>query len=188
MVEKVLVPLVPLNYLSNFWRNLEMLLITYEINLILTWSEKCVLSNAPNQATTIVITDTKLFILVITLSTQDIAKLLQQLKFGLKRTINWNKYHSKITTQMTNQYLDYLISLTFQGVNRIFVLSFENVIDRIGYTEYILLATEIKDYNVMIDGEIFFDPPIKDNLRTYDSIRKISTDQEDDYTTGCLLI
>ena len=63
-------------------------------------------SNAPNQATTIVITNTKLYVLVLTLSTQDIAKLLQHLKFGLKRTINWNKYHSKITTQVKNQYLD----------------------------------------------------------------------------------
>ena len=144
-------------------------------------------SNAPNQATTIVITNTKLYVLVLTLSTQDIAKLLQHLKFGWKRTINWNKYHSKITTQVENQYLDYLISLTFQGVNRIFVLSFKNVNDRIGCTEYFNLATEIKNFNFMIDRENFFDPPIKDNLRTYDSIRKISTDQGDDNTTGCLL-
>ena len=64
-----------------------MLLITCEINLILTWSEKCVLSN-DTKATTFAITDTKFYVLVVTPSTQDNAKLLQQLKSGFKRTIN----------------------------------------------------------------------------------------------------
>ena len=71
-------------------------LINCEINLILAWSANCVISNATNnQATTFAITDTKLYVPVVTLSAQDNAELLQQLKSGLKRTINWNKYHSK---------------------------------------------------------------------------------------------
>ena len=82
--------MVPLKYLSNFYRNLEMPLINCEINLILTCSEKCVLSNN-TKATTFTITDTKLYALVVTLSTKDNAKLLQQIKSGFKRKINWNK-------------------------------------------------------------------------------------------------
>ena len=70
--------------------------INCEINLLLTWSANCAISNAAsNQATAIAITDTKLYVLVVTYSTQDNAKLLQQLKSGFKHTINWIKYHSK---------------------------------------------------------------------------------------------
>ena len=68
-----------------------MLLINYQINLILAWSKKCVLSN-DTKTTTFAITDTKLYFPVVTLSTQSNAKLLQQLKSGFRRTINWNKY------------------------------------------------------------------------------------------------
>ena len=75
--------MVPLKYLSNFWRTLEMPLISCEINLILTWPENYVISNtAANQATTFAITDTKLYVPVVTLSTQDNAKLVEQLKIG----------------------------------------------------------------------------------------------------------
>ena len=71
-----------------------MSLINFKINLILTWSDKCVLSN-DTKAATFAITDTKLYVLVVTLSAQDNAKLLQQLKSGFKRMINWNKYELK---------------------------------------------------------------------------------------------
>ena len=75
---------------------------------------------------TFAVNNTKLYIPVIILLTQDNAKLLQQLKSGFKRTINWNKYQSKTTIQAQNQFLDYLIDLSFQGINSLFVLSFEN--------------------------------------------------------------
>ena len=77
---------------------------------------------------------------VLTLSTEDNVKLKSKLKLksGFKRTNNWNKYQSKITTQATNQYLDDLINPSFQGVNRLFVLSYENINDRIGCTKYFL--------------------------------------------------
>ena len=81
--------IVPFKYLSDSWKPLEMPLINCEINLILTWFENCVISNAAeNQNTTVAITDTKLYLPVITLSTQDNAKPLQQLKSGSKRIIN----------------------------------------------------------------------------------------------------
>ena len=76
---------------SNFWRTFEMALINCELNLILIWSEDCVNSSATGE-TKLKITDIKLYVPVVTLSTQDNAKLLQQLKSGFKRTINWNKY------------------------------------------------------------------------------------------------
>ena len=85
-----------LKYLSNIWRNLEMQLISYEINHILTCSANFVISNATaNQDTTFAITDTKLYVPVVILSAEDNAKLLQLLKSGFKHTINWNKYHEK---------------------------------------------------------------------------------------------
>ena len=89
--------IVPLKYLSNFWRTLEMPLINCEINLTLTWSTNCVIdsTNLTYQNATLEITDTKLYVPVVTLSTQDNSKLLQQLKSGFKRVINWNKYLSR---------------------------------------------------------------------------------------------
>ena len=89
--------MVPLKYLSNFWKTFEMSLINCEINLILTWSASCVQSNAAeNQATAFAITDTKLYVPFAMSSTQDNAKLLQQLKSSFKKIINWNKYKSKV--------------------------------------------------------------------------------------------
>ena len=98
----------------------------------------------------------KLYVPVVTLSTQDNAKLLQQLKLVFKRTINWNKYQSKLTVQKQNQILDYLIDPSFERVNRLFVLSFENNTGRASYLRYYLPQVQIKDYNVMINGRKFF--------------------------------
>ena len=89
--EKDVEIMVPLNYLSNFWRTIEMPLINCEVSLILTWSSICVITNS-TVAGAFEITDTKLYVPVVTLSTQENAKLLQQLKSGFKRVVNWNKY------------------------------------------------------------------------------------------------
>ena len=75
----------------------------------------------------------------------------------------------------------------FQGVNRLFVLPFENENDRTSHSTYYLPKVEIKDYNVMIDGRNFFDQPKNSMNKTYENIRKITTGKGDDYTTGCLL-
>ena len=74
-----------------------------------------------------------------------------------------------------------------QGVNKPFVLSFENTTGRTVHTKYYLPTVEIEDYNLTIDGQNIFDQPVKNNLRTYDNIRKIVIGQGDDYTTACLL-
>ena len=181
--------IVPLKYLSNFWRTLEMPLINCEVNLILTWSSTCVIASVivANQAATFTITDTKLYVPVVTLSTQEKTKFLQQLKSGFKRVINWNKYLSKPELLAQNPSLKHLVEPSFQGINRLFVLAFENDNDRTSDEEYYLPTVEIKDYNIVINDENFFDQPIKNNKITYDNIRKNATTQGDDYTTDCLL-
>ena len=133
------------------------------------------------------ITDRKPYVPVVTLSIQDNAKLLEQLKSGFRRTINWNKYQPKVSPDRQNQYLDFLTDPSFQGVNRLFLLSFENENNRKVHTGYYLPKVEIKNYNVMIDGKSFFDQPITSSMITSDNIGKIATGQGGDYTTGCLL-
>ena len=184
--EKDVEIMVPLKYLSNFWRTLEMPLINSEVNLILTWSSTCVITNSTG-AGTFEITDTKLCVPAVTLSTKENAKLLQQLKSGFKRVINWNIYLSKTELLAQNPNLNYLIEPSFQGVNRLFVLAFENDTQRTSYSGYYLPKVEIKDCNIVINGENFFDQPIKNNKITYDNIRKIAAGYDDDYTTGRLL-
>ena len=155
--------IVPLKYISNFWRTFEVPLINCEVNLILTWSANCVLiyTNVANQNPTFEITETKLYVPVVTLSTQDNAKLLPQLKSGIKRTISWNKYLAKPELLAQNANLNHLIEPSFQGVNRLFVLAFENDAQRTSNKRYYIPNVEIKDYNVMIDGKNLFDQPVK---------------------------
>ena len=181
--------IVSLKYLSNFWRTLEMPLINCEVNLILTWSSNCVLISTAiqNQAATFEITDTKLYVPVVTLSTQENTKFLQQLKSGFKRLTNWNKYLSKPELLAQNPNLNHLVEPSFQGVNRLFVLAFENDNDRTSDDRYYLPTVEIKEYNTVINGANVFDQPIKNNKTTYDNIRKIAIGQGGDYTTGFLL-
>ena len=152
--------MIPVNYLSNFWRTLEMPLINCEVSLILIWSSTCVIINSTGVGT-FAITNTKPYVPVATLSTQDNAKLIQQLKSGFKRVIIWNKYLSKPELLAQNQNLNHLVEPSFQRVNRLFHLAFENDIQRTSNSGYYLQNVEIKNYNVMINGENFFDQPIK---------------------------
>ena len=122
--EKDVEVMVPLKYLSNFWRALEMPLINCEVNLILTWSSTCLITNSTG-ALTFEITDIKLYVPLVTLSTQHNSKLLQQLKSGCKRNVIWNKYLSKPESRRDPS-LNHLVEPSFKGVNRLFVLRFEN--------------------------------------------------------------
>ena len=172
-------------------------MINCEVSLILIWSENCVLTdiktqtargtrvaiNAPTNAT-FKITDTKLYVPVVTLSTKDDNNFLEQLKSGFKRTIKWNKYRSEMTNQTKTYNLNYLIDLTFNKVNRLFVLSFEKEEDRTYFSKYYTPKVEIKDFNVLIDGKSFFDMPVK-NKEAYEKIMSMS--KNNDYTTGNLL-
>ena len=114
--------MLPLKYLSNFWRTLEMPLINCEIELTLTWSRNYVIisTDINNQIPTFTITETNLYVPVVTLSTQDNAKLLPQLKSRFKRIISWNKYLAKPELLAKNANLNHLIEPSFQDVNRLF--------------------------------------------------------------------
>ena len=128
------------------------------------------------------ITDTKLYVPVVTLSAENDNKLLEQLKTGFKRTIKWNNYRSEIPSQTRNNNLNYLIYPTFTNVNRIFVLSFENEEDRTSFSKYYVPKVQIKDLNVLIDGKPFFEIPVKNNEEAYEAIIEMS--RNNDYTTG----
>ena len=199
---------ISLKYLGNFWRSLDIPLINCEITLILSWYEKCVLvgkalRNAPDPqpdpqpdpsiAATesptdakFEITDCKLYVPVVTLSAENDNKLLEQLKPVFRRSIKWNKYMSQMSNQNKNNNLNYLIDPTFSNVNRLFVLSFENEDDRTSYYKYYVPSIEIKDYNVLIDGNAFFELPIKNIEKTYEKITQI-TDHSGYYTRRNLL-
>ena len=139
--------MVPLRHLSIFWRTVEMPLINCEVELILNWSANCVIisTNVANQVSKFTITETNLYAPVVNLSIQDNANLLQQLRSGFKRTISWNKYLAKPELLTQNGNLNHLIEPSFQGVNILFVLAFENDAQRISNKRYYIPNVEIKD-------------------------------------------
>ena len=127
-------------------------LINCEISLTLSWYENCVITSIEkrviegtnpkqrdNSPTTIVfkITDTKLYVPVVTLSSEEDNELLNKLKAGFKRKIKWNKYMSQMSNQVANNNLNYLIDPTFSNVSRLFVLSSENEEDRTFFSNII---------------------------------------------------
>ena len=195
---------IPLKYLGNFWRSLDIPLIKCEITLILSWYKECVLVDRalrkapdpqPNPPIAAIesptsakfeITDCKLYVPVVTLSAGNDNKLLEQLKSGFRITIKWNKYISQMSNQNKNNNLNYLIDPTFSNINRLFILSFENEDDRTSYYKYYLPSVEIKDYNVLIDGNAFFELPVKNIEETYEKITQI-TNHSGYYTRGNLL-
>ena len=118
---------------------------------------------------------------MVTFSTQDNAKLLPKLKSGFKRTISWNKYLLKPELLAETPNLSHLVEPHFQGVNKLFVLTFENNTQRTGNKRYYIPNVGIKDYNVAIDGKNFFDQPVENNKVTYEKIRNIATGQGYDY-------
>ena len=98
--------------------------INADVKLLLTWSVNCVLTAAAG-ATTFPITETKLYVPVVTLASGDNGKLLQQLKSGFKRSVFWNEYLSAQDDVVpTKPSYDFLIDPSFQGTNRLFVLPF----------------------------------------------------------------
>ena len=131
----------------------------------MTWSANCVIiyTDVAEKVPTFTIMETNLYVPVVTLSTQDNVKLLPQWKSGFKRTISWNKYLSKQQLLPQNANLNHLIEPSFQVVNRLFVLVFEDVAQRISNKRYNIPNVEIKDDNVMIDRKNFFDQPLKND-------------------------
>ena len=139
---------------------------------------------APTGAT-FQITDTKLYVPSVTLSTENDKKLLEQFRTGFKRTIKWNNYRSEMTNQTKNNNSNYLIDPTFTKVNRLFILSFENENDRTSFSKSDVPNVQIKYFIVLSDGKIFLDMPITNGEETYEQI--IEMGRKNDYTTGNLL-
>ena len=158
---------VPLKYLSNFWRALKMPLINCEVSLILTWSRECAITSMEKKEQQRIHEEillqqmqhfkqhTKFYVPVANLSTKDDNNSFEQLKSESKRTIKWNKYRSEMTNQTKTNNFNYLIDLTFNKVNRLLVLSFENEEGRTSFSKYYTPKVEIKDFNVLIDGKSF---------------------------------
>ena len=186
---------VPLKYISNIFRALEMPIVNCKVDLELTWHKDCVISSANAAADNVVsftITDTKLYVPIATLSTKDNTNLTKQLNEGFKRTVYWNRYKSTMHTGVAaaNNPFRKLLDASFEGVNRLFVLAFANVgndLERNGYRKYFMPRIIITNYNVLIDGRNFYDQPINSQIRQYDEIRKIAIGKGDNYATGCLL-
>ena len=157
---------IPLKYLGNFWRALNILLISCEISLELKWGKNCVITSleevqvdagppvvrkySPTGAT-LAINDCKLYIPVVTLSKDDEIKLLTNLKSGFTREIESNKYRSEMFTEAINNNLNILIDPTFTNVNRLFVLAYQAIDDRQSLSQFYLPKVMVKDFNVIID-------------------------------------
>ena len=163
-------------------------LINCKSELSLRWYENCILSSV-GTAATFAKTDTKLYVPVITLKTEDNVKLSKLLNEGFKRLVYWNKYKI-ILKYYDNEYIRERLDPSFRRFSKLFVLAYargDNVTNENSYRKYFLPRLKIKNYNIEIDGRNFYDQPINDSIKQYDEIRKISTGQGDDYTTGCLL-
>ena len=142
---------------------------------------------------TFTVTDAKHYVPIVTLSAEDNAKLSKLLGEGFKIPVYWNKY--KIIPNKTyddNDYIRELLDSNYEGVKRFFVLAYRdrggtNRVTADSHRRYFLPRVKIENYNIEIDGRNFYDQPINDLIKQYDKVRKVSTGQGDDYTTGCLL-
>ena len=195
---------VPLKYLSKFFRSLEMPLINCKIHLELNRNDDCVMyndntyaggDNANDRETTFQITRTKSHVPVVTLSTKDNENLTKQLYEGFKRSVYLNEYKSQIERKAAhnNNVTRFSLDASFQGVNRLFVLAFDNTengnkkVERDIHRKYFLPRVDITNYNVLNDVRNFYDQPINDQIKKYDEVRKVMTGKGDDFTTGSLL-
>ena len=160
-----------LKYLGNFWRALNMPLISCEVSLELKWNKNCVITSLQKREIeavrparvdnspiggTLHINDCKLYIPVVTLSKDDEIKLLTNLKYGFTREIEWNKNRSQISTEAANNNLNILIDPTFTNVNRLFLLAYQAAANRQSFSQFYLSRVIIKDFNVIIDKLAFF--------------------------------
>ena len=176
-----------------------MFLLNCKVELSLKWIENCVLTTAANASkATFKITGGKLYVPIVTLSVEDNSKLSKLLNEGFEIPIYWNEY--KVTPNKIveivpineEKYIRELLDSSCQGVKRLFVLAYDNTagnnqVSIDSYKKYFLPRVKIENYNIEIDGRNFYDQPINDSIKQCDEIRKISTGQHDNYTTGCLL-
>ena len=165
----------------------------------LNWTKNSVISNVET-ATTFHITKTELYVPVVTLNTENNNKLANLLSEGFERLVTWNEYKRKIDTVTTpagaaviSSTKRILLDSSFQGVSRLFVMSFNNATvkrnsdDVYSHRRYYLPRIEIKDYHVLIDGRNFYDQNINDSITIYNELLKLPTGRSEDYSTRCLI-
>ena len=182
---------VPLKYLSNFFRSLEMPLINCKIKLNLTWKKECVLSTDAGDAV-FIINDTKMYVPVVTLSKEDNKDFIEQQNKGFQRSIYWNEYKTKEINENADANVFKYINLdpSFQGVNRLFVMAYNRANGqptRNGQQKYYLPRIDLEKYNVIIDGRNFYDNQIENDIEKYRELKKVMIGKGEDYTTGSLL-
>ena len=143
-------------------------LIICKIHLELNWTKDCLMSAIAD--TTFTITNTKLYVPIIILSSKDNVKLVKLLEERYKRPVYWNEYQTKIQSRNldNNNLTRFPLDASFQGVRRLFVLAFDNTdndaknVERNSHTKYFLPRVDITNYNVLIDGRNIYDQPIND--------------------------
>ena len=182
---------VPLKYLSNFFRSLEMPLINCKIKLNLTWKKECVLSTDAGK-TVFIINDTKMYVPVVTLSKEDNKDFIEQQNNGFQRSIYWNECKTKETNENADANVFKYINLdpSFQGVNRLYVIAYNRVDgqpNRDDQRKYYLPRIDLNKYNIIIDGRNFYDNPIESDIEKYRELKKVMIGKGEDYTTGSLL-
>ena len=168
---------VPLKYLSNFFRSLEMPLINCKIKLNLTWKKECELSTDAGNAV-FVINETKMYVPVVTLSKEDNKDFIEQKNKGFQRSIYWNEDITKEINENADANVFKYINLdpSFQGVNRLFVMAYNIANDqptRNGQQKYYLPRIDLEKYNVIIDGRNFYDNPIESDIEKYRELTKV---------------
>ena len=174
---------VPLKYLSNFLRSLEIRLINCKIKLNLAWKKECVLSTDVGNAV-FIINDTKMYVPVVTLSKEDNKDFIEQQNKGFPRSIYWNKYKTKEQDEnaIANNHKYINLEPSFQGVKRLFVMAFSkadnNQPTRNGQKKYYLPRIDLKKYNVIIDGRNFYDNPIESDIEKYRELKKVIIEKE----------
>ena len=148
----------------------------------------CYCCNASNAI--LKITDAKLYVPAVTLSTE----IAKQLSEEFKRSVYWviDSKVVEITNANAKRNIRELLDSSYQGVKRLFVLAYNNTegnnqVSVDSFKKYFLPRVEIETYNIEIDGRNFYDQPINDSIKQYDEVRKVSTGPGEDYTTGCLL-
>ena len=182
---------VPLKYLSNFFRSLEMPLVNCKTKLNLTWKKECVLSTGAGEAV-FIINDTKLYVPDFALSKEDNKDFIKQQNKGFQRSIYWNEYKTKEINEDADANGFKYINLdpSFQGVNRLFVIA-DNRVDgqptRNGQRKYYLPRISLNKYNVINDGRNFYNNPIESDIEKYRELKKVMIGKGEDYTTGTLL-
>ena len=182
---------VPLKYLSNFFRSLEMPLINCKIKLNLTWKKECVLSTVVGDAV-FIINDTKMYVPVVTLSKEYNKDSIEQQNKGFQRSIYWSDIKTKEINEDADANVFKYINLdpSFQGVKRLFVMVYNRVDGqptRNGQRKYYLPRISLNKYNVIIDGRNFYDNPIESDIEKYRELKKVMIGKGEDYNTGSLL-